>query len=136
MAKKITSELIAICDYAMTSEDKKLSIVGIFDKVFVRTLPSNHARMAFVVTFAGEPQTTEELRLKILAPSGKEEFAAGIKVNFGENGKFNFVSNFEGFPFNEIGTYRLLFEKDSKEIVSHALDVIQIKEKDNKPVAN
>ena len=32
---KIKAELVALADYAMTGEDKKLSVIGIFDKLFV-----------------------------------------------------------------------------------------------------
>ncbi len=134
---KISTELIALADYAMTGEDKKLSVIGIFDKLFVRELPSNHARMSFVVTFLGTANTSEEVKLQVIAPSGKEDFSADVKLNFGENGKFNFVSNFEGFPINETGDYKLVFAQGKTEIVSYKLEVIQVKDESNgKKVAN
>jgi len=136
MAKdKVRVDLIALADYAMTSEDKKLSIIGIFDKIFVRTLPTTHARMAFVVTFVGEPNSEETLALRILGPSGNEEFNADVKISFGTNGRFNFVSNFEGFPVKEVGTYRFVFEQNKKEVASYPLEVLQVKE-DGSRVAN
>jgi hypothetical protein len=134
---KISTELIALADYAMTGEDKKLSVIGIFDKLFVRALPSNHARMSFVVTFVGTANTSEDVRLKVVTPSGKEDFGADVKLSFGENGKFNFVSNFEGFPITETGMYKLVFVQGKSEIVSYALEVIQVKDESNgKKVAN
>ncbi len=137
MAKhKLHAELIALADYAMTGEDKKLSVIGIFDKLFVRNLPSNHARMSFVVTFVGEPRTEETLKLKIQSPAGKEDFSADVKVAFGENGRFNFISNFEGFPFNEVGTYSFVFEQDGKEVVNYGLDVIVVNDEQGRKVAN
>lgn len=133
---KLHAELIALADYAMNAEDKKLSVIGIFDKVFVRSVPTNHPRIAFVVTLAGASAGQENLTLRIMTPSKKEAFKADVKVNFGENGKANLISNFEGFPFQEIGTYRFLLEKDGKDLVSYDLDVIQVKEQDSKRVAN
>lgn len=133
---KIKTELVALADYAMTGEDKKLSVIGIFDKVFVRALPSNHARMSFVVTFVGESNTTEDVKLRIETPSGKEAFTADVKLSFGENGKFNFVSNFEGFPIEEAGTYVFSFVEGKSEIVSFNLDIIQVKDETGKKVAN
>lgn len=133
---KIKAELVALADYAMTGEDKKLSVIGIFDKLFVRQLPSNHARMSFVVTFVGMPNTSEEVKLKIIAPSDKESFSADVKLSFGENGKFNFVSNFEGFPIEETGSHRFVFADGKTEIVSYTLDVIQVKDESGKKVAN
>ncbi|PWU22745.1 hypothetical protein C5B42_05130 [Candidatus Cerribacteria bacterium 'Amazon FNV 2010 28 9'] len=136
MSKKITAELVALADYAMNAEDKKLSIIGIFDKLFVRTLPSHHPRMVFVTTLVSEPQTSANLVMRILTPSQQEDFKADVTVSFGENGKANLVSNFEGFPIKEIGEYRFLFEQNGKEIVGHTLTVIQLKEQDGKRVAN
>lgn len=133
--EKIHTELVALADYAMTGEDKKLSVIGIFDKLFVRSLPTNHAKMAFVVTFIGEPSTTLQATIRIVAPSGKEEFSAPVSLTFGENGKFNFISNFEGFPFGETGEYQFVFLDGKKEIVSYTLDVIMVKD-DEKRVAN
>lgn len=134
--KKLQAELVAIADHAMTGEDKKISIIGIFDKLFVRTLPTTHARMSFVVTFSGEPRTTEDLVLRVVNPSGKDEFKADVKINFGENGKFNFISNFEGFPFNDTGSYTFVFDHNGEEVVSYTLDVIQVKDENTPRVAN
>lgn len=123
----IKTELVALADYAMTAEDEKLSVIGIFDKVFVRNLPTNHARLSFVVTFVGEPNTTEEVKLKIMSPSGKEAFVSDVKLNFGENGKFNFVSNFEGFPIKEAGAYQFGFVQGKIQLASYDLNAIEEK---------
>lgn len=129
MAKdKIRAELVALADYATNTEDKKLCLLGIFDKLFVRNLPASHARLSFAVTLVGEPHTQEKMNLRIYSPSGKEEFTAEVNVNFGENRKSNLISNFEGFPIKETGTYRFVFEHDKKEVVSYGLDVIQVKD--------
>src|SRR5258708_20428899 len=98
---KLHAELIALADYAMNAEDKKLSVIGIFDKVFVKALPSHHPRMSFVVTVAGEPRLREEMKMKVLSPSKKEAFTADVNVVLGENGKANLISNFEGFPLQK-----------------------------------
>ena|SRR5258708_4850176 len=133
---KLHAELIALADYAMNAEDKKLSVIGIFDKVFVKALPSHHPRMSFVVTVAGEPRLREEMKMKVLSPSKKEAFTADVNVVLGENGKANLISNFEGFPFAESGTYTFLLEKSGKEVASYNLDVIQVKEDEGTRVAN
>ena len=136
MSKPLSTELVAIADYAMNADDKKLSIIGIFDKVFVRSFPAPQARLFFIVTFNGTPNEEHELTLKIISPSKKEEFSAKVLVKPGENGKFNFVSNFEGFPLQEAGSYSFVFEKQGKAIVNHSIDVVLLKEPDKKQVAN
>jgi hypothetical protein len=135
MAKQtLRVELIALADYAMNSEDKKLSLIGIFDKLFVRSLPSQHPRIAFVVTLIGHSHSEEKLTMRILSPSNKEEFRTDVTVAFGENEKANLVSNFEGFPIKEIGTYRFILEEAGKEIAGYDLSVIQVKDQSEQKV--
>lgn len=133
---KLHAELVAIADYAMNSEDKKLSVIGIFDKVFVKSVPANHPRLAFVVTLNGEPRETLTLKMTITSPAGKNIFTADVNVNLGENGKANIISNFEGFPLQEIGEHTFSLEKDGKAIASYLLDVIQVKEQEGRRVSN
>ncbi len=133
---KLRAELIALADYALTAEDKKLSVMGIFDKVFVRKLPASHPRLSFVVTLVGEPRSEEKLVMKVVAPSNKDVFKADANIRVGDNGKANMISNFEGFPFQEVGSYRFVVEKQGKEIAGYALDVIMVKDDAHSKVAN
>lgn len=121
---KIQTELIVVADYAMLSDDKKLSVMGIFDKILVRELPASHPRMSFVTVLKGESFKEVDLKIKVLSPSQTELFAADAHIKFGENGKTNMVSNLEGFPFPEAGTYRFVITEGTKEIGEYVLDVI------------
>ncbi len=123
----ISTELVVLADYALTSEEKKLSVMGIFDKVFVQKIPSSHARLSFVVTFVGKADTTQKVLLQVLKPSGQESFHTDVTLTFGSNGKFNFVSNFEGFPIEEAGQYVFRFMDGKKEIATTTLDAIVVR---------
>jgi hypothetical protein len=133
---KLHTELIALADYAMNGEDKKLSVIGIFDRIFVKSLPATHPRMSLVVTIVGEAREEEELRLTLVSPLGKELFNADVKVALGENGKANLISNFEGFPFQEAGRYEFRLEKQGKAVASYPLDVILVKEQNASKAIN
>lgn len=124
---KLKIELIAIADYTLTAEDKKLSVIGIFDKIFLKALPAAHPRLSFVVTLVGEPREEEKLVLRVTSPLGKDVFRADANVTLGENGKANMVSNFEGFPFESAGAYHFVLEKQGKEIASYKLEAILMK---------
>lgn len=132
----IRVQLAALADMVITSEDKKLSVIGIFDKMFVKTLPSVHPKMVFVVTLAGEPSKAQQLHLRIIPPSGKDEFAADVSFVFGENGKANLLSNFDMFPIKEAGTYEFRLEKQGTCIVSYPLEIILVHEDTARKVAN
>lgn len=136
MAAKLHAQLVALADYAMNAEDKKLSVIGIFDKVFVKSLPAHHPRLSFVVTVVGEPRQQESMQMKVISPSKKEAFTADVNVTLGENGKANLISNFEGFPFAEGGAYTFLLEQNGKDVASYTLDVILVKEEQKGRVAN
>jgi len=123
---KIHAELIAIADYALLSEDKKLSVIGIFDKVLVQELPASHSKLSFVAVLKGEPHKESQLKIKAVSPSKTELFSANANIKFGENGKTNLVSNLEGFPFPEVGSYSFIIELDGSLIAEYALDVIQL----------
>ncbi len=132
---KLKVELIALADYALTAEDKKLSVIGIFDKVFVKQVPASHPRLSFVITISGERGSEEKLVMRVVTPSKKDVFKTEPNIRLGDNGKANMVSNFEGFPFQEVGVYRFVLEKQGKELASYPLEVIMVKE-DQSKVAN
>ncbi len=123
---KIHAELIAVADYASLSEDKKLSVMGIFDKMLVQELPATHSKLSFVAVLIGKPHQETHLKIKALSPSKKELFSADANIKFGENGKTNMVSNLEGFPFPEVGTYMFVIEENGESIAEYSLDVLQV----------
>lgn len=121
-------ELIALADYALTAEDKKLSVMGIFDKIFLKAVPASHPRMSFVVTISGTAHSEETITMRIISPSKKEIFKADAKIRLGDNGKANMVSNFEGLPLSEAGVYKFVLDKKGKEFASHELTVLLVKD--------
>lgn len=129
--------MTAVADYAIQSDDHKLSIMGIFDRLILRSLPAHHSHMAFVAILQGEPRSYQDLMLKVISPEKKELFSAKVGVTLGENGKANFISNFDGFPFAQAGTYTIALEKLDKAVAQCALETILVKEPNQKnKVAN
>ncbi len=122
----IQPELIALADYAITSEDKKLSVMGIFDKIFVQQVPMNYPKLSFVAILRGKPHQEAQVKLRALSPANEELFSALANIKFGDNGKANMISNLEGFPFPEVGEYLFIIEQEGRILAEYPLEVMQL----------
>jgi len=91
------------CDYALVSQEGKLSIIGIFDRIFVQNLPAQHSSMCFVVVAEGAPKSDYKIIFVIKNPSGKKlnEIPMNIKTN--DAGYFNVIANLNNLPITEQG---------------------------------
>ncbi|MCX6791663.1 MAG: hypothetical protein NT149_01330 [Candidatus Gottesmanbacteria bacterium] len=118
------------CDYAMTAQDGKLSIIGVFDRIFVRSLPVNHPSMCFVVVAKGEPGTDHKLKLVTTAPSGKKINDIPINIKTNNEGHFNVIATLNNLPITEQGVLTIdCFDGDkkigTKEVVISMAPVLQ-----------
>ena len=129
MAKKtdITVQTFVLADMVITAEDKKNSIIGIFDKIFVRDLPAKHSRMAVFITLVGKAEEKEKIELEIVKPSGQSELKQPLEFKLGLNSKANLVMNLEGFPVTELGSYSIVLNYDGNKLAEYSLDVIKVK---------
>ncbi len=127
--KTISLQVLALADQVISADDGKKSIIGIFDKIFVRALPANHPRMVLFITLIGKVDDSDVVNLKFIAPSGAELDKKELKFQFGENGRANIIVNLEGFPIQEAGRYAMLIEHAGSELGSYAFDVIRVEEK-------
>ncbi|MCL4200064.1 hypothetical protein KJZ67_01835 [Patescibacteria group bacterium] len=108
--RTFTVDLFTLCDYALFSQDNKLSVMGIFDRIFVRSLPLNHARMVVVASIIGEANSDCKVDLEFVAPNGEaiEKIKpASMNIKLGTNGKGNVITEIVGFPLQEAGEYRV-----------------------------
>jgi hypothetical protein len=61
---------LLLCDYAMTSQDGKLSAVGIFSQITVARLPAVHGRL-FVVAIMEAVPGQYDLSMQVISPTGE-----------------------------------------------------------------
>jgi len=103
------------CDYALTAQDGKLSIMGIFDRIFVQNLPAQHPTMTIVVVAQGEPKSDHAMKIEIKNPSGGKinEFTMHVKTN--ESGFVNLIANLNNLPITEQGIMKIeCFDGETK----------------------
>jgi len=118
------------CDYAMISQEGKLSIMGIFDRIFVRSLPVNHPSMCFVVVANGAPGTDHKIKLVTTGPSGNKINEIPINIKTNNEGHFNVIATLNNLPITEQGVLTIdCFDDDkkigTKEVVISMAPVLQ-----------
>lgn len=70
-------QLLQVADYASTSEDGKLSIMGIFSRIKASAFPATHAEMVVVVQFSVPPAEYGRkfnVVIKLIDEDGQEIF--------------------------------------------------------------
>lgn len=103
------------CDYAMTAQDGKLSLVGLFDRIFVQNLPAQHPSMSFVVVAEGAPKSEHKIKFVIKNPSGKVLNEIVMQVKSNDAGYFNIIGNLNNLPITEQGVLTIeCFDGDTK----------------------
>lgn len=109
-------ELLLLCDYAILSKENKLSLLGIFDQIYVEKVPSQHLKMYLVGVLKGEPSSEVIIKFSIKDPQKNEILKTPeLKIRFGENGLANLINEFGNFPIKEVGSYLIeVFTSDTK----------------------
>ena len=103
------------CDYALTSQEGKLSIMGIFDRIFVQNLPANHPVMCLVVVAQGAPKSEHTMKLVVIGPSGTKINEIPMKVHTNDAGYFNVIANINNLPITEQGILKIeCYDGDTK----------------------
>lgn len=98
-----------LCDYAMVSQDGKLSLIGIFDRIRVPGVPVQHPRFFVVAAFDMAPGNYT-VRVELLDPTGhnvlQEDGGVEIPVASDDQGQSgNLIAELNMLPFEFAGRY-------------------------------
>lgn len=97
-----------LCDHALVSQDGKLSLIGIFDRIAVPSLPIQHPRFFVVAVFDMAPGN-HMVRVELLDPTGHnvlQEQGVQIPVSVagvGQSG--NLIAELNMLPLDFAGRY-------------------------------
>ena len=96
-----------LCDHALISQDGKLSLIGIFDRIAVPSLPIQHPRFFVVAVFDMAPGN-HQVRVELIDPTGhnvlQEEVQIPVSVaGIGQSG--NLVAELNMLPLEFAGRY-------------------------------
>jgi hypothetical protein len=98
-----------LADYALTSDDGKLSVMGIFGNINFPSLPNAYPRF-FVVIVVSLDAGTHGVQLQILDPSGQPMLpdppTVEVRVEM-PGADTNLVIDFNNLPFNRAGIHQV-----------------------------
>ena len=117
-----------LCDHALVSQDGKLSLIGIFDRITVPGLPVQHPRF-FVVAVLDMAPGNHQVRIELLDPTGHnvlQEQGVEIPVSVagvGQSG--NLIAELNMLPLDFAGQYdfNLYSGADRIGTISFAVEV-------------
>jgi len=112
--------LALLCDYALTSEEGKISAIGIFSTINFAALPANYPRF-FVVIVATLPPGNHSASINLLGPDGSEVIPNGpameLDVPDGAN-ESNLIIGFDNLAFEAPGIHQLQLRLDESLAMS------------------
>lgn len=100
---------LLLCDYALTSQDGKISAIGVFSQINVGKLPATHGR-CFIVAILEASPGPHELTFQVVSPTGKATLqqAPRLRIEVPPNAtSANIVADLKGMRLEEIGRYRI-----------------------------
>ncbi len=79
-------ELALVCDHALIDQGGKLSVIGIFERIWVQRFPAVHPRLHLVLRLKGRRTEIGEHRIVITLqdPDGREVLRGDGAVQIGE----------------------------------------------------
>lgn len=117
--------LLLIADYANTTADGKLNVMGIFESISAASFPATHAEMYLIARFTAGPAEygrVFKMEVKLINEDATQElvnFSAENTVPRGQNGQkvhLNHLLRLNNLTFPTPGTYEfsVLVDNDLK----------------------
>lgn len=122
-----------LADMAIRATDGKVSIIGVFNRLYAAGFPVVHERMAIVVAFEGGPElagTTVEIRVGVLDPEAKELVFADIRLDIDPNElrpKGELICDWPPVRFDAPGDYIVRVTSPSAETYETGLELLNFR---------
>jgi hypothetical protein len=127
-------KLALLADGANVSREGKLNLLGIFDTIYARDLPTAHPHMHLVLRFeaeAAEAGSVRRVEVQFLSPGGEALFRlpGSVTIQRGAEGTaigIDHVLALANLAFEHPGTYRFRVLVDGAVVVEVPLRVERI----------
>ena len=124
----IKSRFALFCDYALTSSDGKLSIIGEFDHLHSTSEKATLGKAYFVASFFGTPSSKVDLLVRLINDKEDDElFKQNFNLTTSPEGRANIMIEFQGLTFNKFGIYKAIVTEGGKKVSEVELNVIKAK---------
>ncbi len=123
----IKGRFALFCDYALTSSDGKLSIIGEFDHLHSTSEKATLGKAFLVASFLGTANKKYDLLVRLVNEQGDDElFKQDFNLTTSPEGKANIMIEFQGLTFNKFGMYKAIVTEEGKKVIETQLDVIKV----------
>lgn len=113
----IKLKFVHVSENAFFSKDNKLSIIGIFDKIFSNNFPALHPAFAISIGMTGK-KGIYKIAIEIISPPQKQSIVVvekDIEIKQ-DNGSANFVANIVNLQLPNEGKYIIKIKLDDEII--------------------
>jgi hypothetical protein len=126
-------EAFLLCD-AATDQQGKLNILGAFDNIFTKRVPTMHPACAIAarIRFEKIEEGSHSIRILIIDEDGKAigpDLQVNINVNIGDEADSmttNIVLNIQRLKLEKFGRYRIDLSIDNQKIISLPFNLREI----------
>jgi len=127
--------LALVADYANISQEGKLNILGIFDRITAQTVPAVHPQMQLIMAIEAdraEADRDQKIEIELIDADGHKLFAIGGTMKFGspppgERIKVNHITQLNNLQFDRFGIYEFKILINNEVRRSVPLSVIETK---------
>lgn len=132
----INIPLALVADYANVSQEGKLNIMGIFDKIFADSVPALHPQMQLIVTIVADRSEAGKEHSIIIELIDEDNIAKLARIEgtvkfekppSGEEIRINHILQLNNIAFNKYGVYTFKIQVDGEVRKSLPIKLMQIK---------
>ncbi len=123
----LKAKFALLCDYALISQEGKLSILGEFDRIFTSSETAVLSRGFVVAKFLGEAGEDETLKIQVThKESGEVILENDMQVKLDDNGNGGVIFELVGVGFKKLGSYTISLVVNKKPIADLPLDIVRV----------
>jgi hypothetical protein len=127
--------LALLADYANVSQEGKLNILGIFDRINAQNVPATHPQMQLIITLEAdrvEADREHKVEIALIDADGNKLFSIGGNLKFsppppGEKVRLNHIMQLNNLRFDHFGSYEFKILINNMLAGEVPLSVVELK---------
>jgi hypothetical protein len=117
---------LMVADHALLDTQGKLSVIGMFDRLFAPQFPSVHPIAFIIAQWQWRPSTVLGSELRVFGPSGELLVGAAQQLQTGPDGKTAHIVRLSPIPLPAAGAYTIEVLGNNRSAAHMTLTVEQV----------
>ncbi len=108
-----------VCDHAFYDENRKICMIGVFDRIFAKAVPATHHQASLVLKLIGEAKERTKVRVDIVRPNGDVLGKVEGTSELGNDGTSQLHLGIRGLPLPDFGIYafNIYIEEELNKVI-------------------